>query len=307
MSWQQLHLQCAKGHTELAETLLLEAGAISISLTDAGDQPLFEPMPNESPLWDEVIVTALFDSSTFASASELETLSHTIADSCHASRVWVSQLADKDWTREWMQHYQPIECAHGLWIVPQWLDAPDPSATNLYLDPGLAFGTGYHATTRLCLDWLAGQDLTDKIVIDYGCGSGILGVAALVLGAKVVYAVDIDPQAVLASQQNARLNGVQDRLQTFLPEAFATFWQEADMQADMITANILAKPLIQLAPYFATLLKPHGSIVLAGLIENQVEAVREAYAPFFDIRADFTFKNEEDEHWHRLSGVRRIN
>lgn len=307
MSWQQLHLQCAKDHTELAETLLLEAGAISISLTDAGDQPLFEPMPNESPLWDEVIVTALFDSSTFASVSELETLSHTIADSCHASRVWVSQLADKDWTREWMQHYQPIECAHGLWIVPQWLDAPDPSATNLYLDPGLAFGTGYHATTRLCLDWLAGQDLTDKIVIDYGCGSGILGVAALVLGAKVVYAVDIDPQAVLASQQNARLNGVQDRLQTFLPEAFVTFWQEADIRADMITANILAKPLIQLAPYFATLLKLHGSIVLAGLIENQVEAVREAYAPFFDVSADFTFKNEEDEHWHRLSGVRRID
>ena len=307
MSWQQLHLQCAKDHTELAETLLLEAGAISISLTDAGDQPLFEPMPNESPLWDEVIVTALFDSSTFASVSELETLSHTIADSCHASRVWVSQLADKDWTREWMQHYQPIECAHGLWIVPQWLDAPAPSATNLYLDPGLAFGTGYHATTRLCLDWLAGQDLTDKIVIDYGCGSGILGVAALVLGAKVVYAVDIDPQAVLASQQNARLNGVQDRLQTFLPEAFVTFWQEADIRADMITANILAKPLIQLAPYFATLLKLHGSIVLAGLIENQVEAVREAYAPFFDVSADFTFKNEEDEHWHRLSGVRRID
>ena len=267
MPWQQLHIQCEKSQAELAETLMLEADALSISLDDAGDQPLFEPLPGESPLWDDVIVTGLFDGDC-----NLETLSQDIANDVVATRVWTSRVDDKDWEREWMKNYHPIECANGLWIVPKWMSPPNPNAINIIMDPGLAFGTGYHATTRLCIDWLTEQPLQDKVVIDYGCGSGILGIAALLLGAKQVYAVDIDPQAVLATHQNAERNKVADQLQAFLPEQFSDYCKEqAILPVDLITANILAKPLMSLAPYFATLLKSQGSIVLAGLIENQVE------------------------------------
>lgn len=277
MPWQQLHIQCDKAQAELTEALLLEADALSISLDDAGDQPLFEPLPGESPLWDEVILTGLFDTTT-----NLEPLSQDIAQHVTATRVWTTRVDDKDWEREWMKNYHPIECANGLWIVPKWMTPPEPTATNIMMDPGLAFGTGYHATTRLCLDWLTEQDLAGKTVIDYGCGSGILGIAALLLGAKQVYAVDIDPQAVLATNQNAERNHVSAQLQAFLPQEFEAFCQaNAVLPADMITANILAKPLMGLAPYFATLLPTEGSIVLAGLIENQVDDVKAAYTPFF--------------------------
>lgn len=250
MAWQQLHLQCEKDNVDLAEALLLEAGALSIALDDAGDQPLFEPLPGESPLWDEVIITGLFDANTDAGNRQLlEELSHEIGAQVQASRTWVNAVDDKDWEREWMSNYKPIECANNLWIVPNWLTPPNPDATNIIMDPGLAFGTGYHATTRLCLDWLTEQDLTDKVVIDYGCGSGILGIAALLLGARQVYAVDIDPQAVLATNQNAARNHVDDRLQAFLPEDFNNYWQQNDMKpVEIMVANILAKPLIGLAP-----------------------------------------------------------
>lgn len=298
MAWQQLHIQCEKSQAELAETLMLEADALSISLDDAGDQPLFEPLPGESPLWDDVIITALFDTSV-----NLEYISQSIAEQVIATHVWQSNVDDKDWEREWMKNYHPIECANNLWIVPKWLTPPNPDAINILMDPGLAFGTGYHATTRLCIDWLTEQDLTDKVVIDYGCGSGILGIVALKLGAKAVYAVDIDPQAVLATKQNAERNGVLAQLQAFLPQEFEQFCQNsAVLPTQMITANILAKPLISLAPYFATLLEPNGEIVLAGLIENQVDDVKTAYQAFFDMESDFTFSSQEDKHWHRLSG-----
>lgn len=306
MAWQQIHLQLTKSQVELAETLFYEAEAVSILLEDAGDEPLFEPLPNEEPLWADVVLTAIFDTHTDERFSQVdfESLAQDIASQVGASRVWLSVLDDKDWTREWMSHYKPIKCQGNLWIVPEWLDAPDPDATNLILDPGLAFGTGYHATTRLCLDWLSEQDLTDKVVIDYGCGSGILGVGALLLGAKQVLAVDIDPQAILATTQNAKLNGVADKMQVFLPEAFKEYQQTHGILADTITANILAKPLIHFAPYFATLLKDGGQIVLAGLIENQTQDVIDAYTPHFDIDPPYHYENADDHHWHRLSAIK---
>lgn len=321
MAWQQLHLQCQQSQVEIAEALLMAAGSVSVVLEDAGDQPLFEPLPGESPLWDEVVLTGIFslndsgldDSSLEANTSEastdirtqqdFENLIQDIAATAQASRFWLSSVEDKDWEREWMSHYHPIECANNLWIVPNWLTPPNPTATNIIMDPGLAFGTGYHATTRLCLDWLTEQDLKDKTVIDYGCGSGILGIAALLLGAKHVYAVDIDPQAVLATNQNAERNNVSQQLSAFLPEDFKTFCDtNAILPVDMIIANILAKPLISLAPYFATLLKPQGQIVLAGLIEPQVEDVRAAYSTHFDLDTQHAFSTQEDQHWQRLSG-----
>ncbi|GAF58441.1 LOW QUALITY PROTEIN: ribosomal protein L11 methyltransferase [Psychrobacter sp. JCM 18903] len=305
MAWQQLHLQCEKANVDLAEALLLEAGALSIALDDAGDQPLFEPLPGESPLWDEVILTGLFDATTDAGSRQaVEQLSHEIAAQVQATRIWLTAVDDKDWEREWMSNYHPIECANNLWIVPNWLTPPNPEATNIIMDPGLAFGTGYHATTRLCLDWLTEQDLKDKVVIDYGCGSGILGIAALLLGARHVYAVDIDPQAVLATNQNAARNHVGDRLQAFLPEDFTDYCAQNDvLPVDVIVANILAKPLIALAPYFATLIAPKGRIVLAGLIESQTEQVTAAYQPYFALDAKHAFTAQEDQHWQRLSGT----
>ena len=304
MAWHQLHLQCEKANVDLAEALLLEAGSLSIALDDAGDQPLFEPLPGESPLWDEVVLTGLFDATAeVGSRQTIETLSHEIGAQVQASRIWVTAVEDKDWEREWMSHYHPIECANNLWVVPNWLTPPNSDATNIIMDPGLAFGTGYHATTRLCLDWLTEQDLHNKVVIDYGCGSGILGVAALLLGAKHVYAVDIDPQAVLATNQNAARNHVGKQLQAFLPEAFKSYCAENAVSAvDIIVANILAKPLIELAPYFATLMASKGKIVLAGLIESQTEQVSHAYQPYFLLDTKHTFTTQEEQHWQRLSG-----
>lgn len=306
MAWQQLHLQCEKDHVELAEALLLEEGAISILLEDAGDEPLFEPLPGESPLWSQVVLTAFFDthSSDALAGVDFERMLSNIATQVNASRFWLAKLEDKDWTREWMQHYQPIALDNNLWIVPEWLDAPDPSATNILIDPGLAFGTGYHATTRLCLDWLAREDLSGKIVLDYGCGSGILGVAALLLGAKQVLAVDIDPQAILATRQNAQRNGVVDKLLAFLPDDFIDHQKNNAEPIEVITANILAKPLIAFAPMFAELLPAGGRIVLAGLIESQVEDVLAAYAPNFHMDAPYHYAHSEDAHWQRLSGSR---
>lgn len=305
MVWQQLHLQCEKANVDLAEALLLEAGALSIALDDAGDQPLFEPLPGESPLWDEVILTGLFDATTeMGSQQAIEQLSHDIAAQVQASRTWLSIVTDKDWEREWMSHYHPIECANDLWIVPNWLKPPNPKATNLIMDPGLAFGTGYHATTRLCLDWLSAQDLQNKVVIDYGCGSGILGIAALLLGAKQVYAVDIDPQAVLATKQNAKRNQVDDHLQAFLPNDFRSYCEQFSiLPVDVIIANILAKPLIGLAAYFSTLVKKDSKIVLAGLIESQTVQVSNAYSPYFALDPKHAFTAQEDQHWQRLSGT----
>lgn len=337
MAWQQIHLQCKKANVELAEALLMEAGAVSIVLEDAGDQPLFEPMPGESPLWDEVVLTGIFqltDSPNVSSADastwhntgltatheadnddslaasdaivapiDFESLSQEIASQSQASRVWLTSLEDKDWEREWMSHYQPIPCANNLWIVPNWLTPPDPNAINIIMDPGLAFGTGYHATTRLCLDWLTEQPLAGLTVIDYGCGSGILGIGALLLGAKQVYSVDIDPQAVLATNQNASRNGVDDRLQAFLPHEFVSFCDtQSILPVDIIVANILAKPLIELASYFATLTQTGGKIVLAGLIDNQIDEVITAYQPYFKLDAQHSFSKDEDKHWVRLSG-----
>ena len=307
MSWQHIHLQCPKDKVEFAEALFYESDAVSILLEDAGDEPLFEPLPGEEPLWGEVILTAIYDTNSDDrfDGTDFEALANDIAAQVGASRFWTTRLDDKDWSREWMAHYKPVKCEGNLWIVPEWLDTPDPTATNLILDPGLAFGTGYHATTRLCLDWLSAQNLKDKVVIDYGCGSGVLGVAALLLGAKEVLAVDIDPQAILATRQTAAINPVSDRLKVFLPEEFSEYQRAHELKADTITANILAKPLIEFAPLFSTLLKDGGSIVLAGLIENQTQSVIDAYAPYFELDSAYHYDNKDDHHWHRLSGIKK--
>lgn len=268
-----------------------------MTLDDAEDQALLEPLPGETPLWDKVIVTGIFQQDE-EQPLDADALCQFIASQIEHTAIRSEVIEDQAWERAWMDYYEPIQVADNLWIVPEWLEAPNPEVTNIKLDPGLAFGTGNHASTFLCLQWLAGLDLKDKVVIDYGCGSGILGVAALLLGAKYVYATDIDPQAVLATKQNAELNGVADRLWVGLPEAFEAHYQD---KTEILVANILAKPLMMLVETFYNLTVPNAQIALAGLIEEQIEDVKAAYAPYFEI----TGQQMREENWCRLSGHRK--
>ncbi len=204
----------------------------------------------------------------------------------------IEQIEDKDWEREWMDNFHPMQFGKRLWICPSWREVPDQNAVNVMLDPGLAFGTGTHPTTALCLEWLDGLDLTGKTVIDFGCGSGILAIAALKLGAKNAIGIDIDPQAILASRNNAEQNGVADRLQLFLSDD-----KPANLKADVVVANILAGPLKELYPIISQLVKEGGDLGLSGILETQAQSVCDAYTQSFDL--DPVAVKEE---WCRITG-----
>jgi len=298
VKWLQIHITVDQAQVDFTETLLLSLGAVSVTLDDAEDQALLEPLPGETPLWNKVIVTGIYQQED-SEQIDVDSLVKFVQEQLPEAPVRFDELEDQAWERAWMDYYEPIQIADKFWIVPEWLEAPDAEATNIKLDPGLAFGTGNHASTFLCLQWLGSVDLKDKVVVDYGCGSGILGVAALLLGAKKVYATDIDPQAVLATQQNAELNGVLDRLYVGLPEEFNAEFKS--QQADVLVANILAAPLMALAPEFAKLLKADGQFALAGVIEEQVADVSEVYQEFFDILNI----EKREENWCRISGKRQ--
>ena len=287
MKWIQLIIHCAPQQSEEIELAALELGALSVTLQDAADQPILEPAVGETPLWDACVMTALFPSDTFTSAIDDQLKNRFSIINQH----W-QQLEDKDWSQEWKQHFQPTLCGERLWICPSWTEPPDPQGINLHLDPGLAFGTGSHPTTHLCLQWLDAQNLKGKTVIDYGCGSGILGVAALLLGAADVIAVDNDPQALLASRDNARRNQItDDQLKTYLPEQLPL-----NCHADVVVANILAAPLIKLSSRLCAMTKPSGYLCLAGLLDSQIDQVMAPYA------SDFEFQQPKIEsEWALLS------
>ena len=297
MKWLQIHITVEKSQVEFTETLLESLGAVSVTLDDAENQDLLEPLPGETPLWNKVIVTGIYaqEDDEQIDVAALETFIRT---QLPTEPMRSEFMEDQEWERTWMDAYEPIQIGEKYWIVPEWMEAPEADAVNIKLDPGLAFGTGNHASTFLCLQWLGKTDVKDKIVVDYGCGSGILGVAALLLGAKKVYATDIDPQAVLATQQNADLNGVLDKLYVGLPEEFNK--ELADQKADVFVANILAGPLMALAADFSTLIKSEGAFALAGVIEEQVDDVSRVYSEFFDILD----VEKRDGHWCRISGKR---
>jgi len=295
MPWIQLQIPADPDNADQLEDLLMEVGSDAVSMEDAADQPLYEPDPGTTPLWSQTTVTGLFDS-----GRDIEQLCADIRDAWHQQtqqalpEIEVTLVEDKDWERAWMDDFQPLKFGERLWIVPSWHDAPDPDAANLMLDPGLAFGTGTHPTTALCLEWLDGQDAYGKQVIDYGCGSGILGLAALLLGADHVIGVDTDPQALEASRENARRNGVDDsKLDLFLPE------DEPETKADIMLANILAQPLIGLAPHLASRTRPGGNLVLSGILSNQAREVMAAYEPWFVMD-----EPEQREEWIRPTGRR---
>lgn len=298
MKWLQIHITVDQAQVDFTETLLNSLGAVSVTLDDAENQDLLEPLPGETPLWNKVIVTGIYAQEE-GEEIDVNALMTFITTQMPEAPLRHEFIEDQEWERTWMDAYEPIQIGEKYWIVPEWMEAPEADAVNIKLDPGLAFGTGNHASTFLCLQWLGQTDVKDKIVIDYGCGSGILGVAALLLGAKKVYATDIDPQAVLATQQNAELNGVLGNLFVGLPDEFNEEFKA--QKADVFVANILAGPLMALAPEFATLVKSEGEFALAGILEEQVADVSSVYSEFFDILQ----VEKREEHWCRISGKRQ--
>ncbi|MFV8783472.1 50S ribosomal protein L11 methyltransferase [Microbulbifer sp. SA54] len=294
MPWLQLRVNTSREQAEKIENALFFAGAVSVTLQDNADQPILEPGLGETPLWDETLVTGLFDAEVNTSVTEAKAASY-LCEMLPNAR-W-EQLEDKDWEREWMSHYKPIQCGENLWICPSWCEPPQPEAVNLLLDPGLAFGTGTHPTTFLCLQWLAAEPVEGKSAIDFGCGSGILGIAALLLGAENAIGTDIDPQALIASRDNAQRNGIDpDRFPVYLPEKAPA---ASEANADIMLANILAGPLVELAPQLIERTRIGGRICLSGILESQAEKVKAAYQQWIDFEPD-----GEREGWVRLSGTR---
>jgi ribosomal protein L11 methyltransferase len=290
--WLQLAATVEESLAERVSDWFSAQGALSVSLDDAGDQPLFEPPPGETPLWNLTKVTGLFEAD-----AEVEGLEAAAILAFGEGLVsWSSSvLDDQVWERAWMEHFQPMKFGQRLWICPTGFEPPEPSAINILLDPGLAFGTGTHPTTALCLRWLDSLRWDGQTVLDFGCGSGILAVAALRLGASRAVGVDIDPQALTATYDNALKNGVEDRLQCFAADAAGTL-----DSFDVVVANILAGPLVDLSQSILSHLRPGGDIALSGILEEQARSVRDAYAPWVDFEAD-----EVIEGWVLLKGRRR--
>ncbi|TVQ40920.1 MAG: 50S ribosomal protein L11 methyltransferase [Wenzhouxiangella sp.] len=286
-SWLQLGLRVDGERLERAEQALLELGAHSVTLLDAGDHPVHEPAPGETPLWPDIVVQGLFDGTAdLTDLTERLVRQEIIGD---PTALIVEHIDERDWTRAWMDRYQPLRFGQSLWICPSHIE-PDPDwPLVIRLDPGLAFGSGTHPTTALCLEWIDSQALAGKRVIDFGCGSGILAIACALKGAERVIAVDHDPQALLATADNAERNHLAAKIECLLPDQFQV------EPVEVVLANILAGPLIELAPRLAECVAPGGSLVLSGILPEQADAVAAAYKPFL---GPAEYSQRED--WMRL-------
>ncbi|MCB1802613.1 MAG: 50S ribosomal protein L11 methyltransferase [Gammaproteobacteria bacterium] len=274
MPWLQFNLTVDKSRAPLIELLFENLGAVAVTLGDAGDEPMLEPGPGETPLWQATRVTGLFEGSSDADALR-DALNRALATDVSRNLV-VETVADRDWERAWLDRFQPMRFGEHLWIRPSGHEVHADDAVIIDLDPGLAFGTGTHQTTALCLEWLDRHPPRDRSVIDFGSGSGILAIAALKLGARRAIAVDHDPQAVIASRDNAERNGVSERIAVLHSDEFDG---EA---ADLVIANILANILLELAPLIGRLVRPGGELVMSGILVDQADDVIAAYADRFD-------------------------
>ncbi|PHS25089.1 MAG: 50S ribosomal protein L11 methyltransferase [Methylophaga sp.] len=290
MAWIQFIFDSTADAADHLADLLSDCGASAVTFQDNEDQPIYEPDIGTTPLWATTNVIALFDAAT-----DTDLIIHLLSGMLTPETVpsyRIEAVEDKDWVREWMANFHPMRFGEKLWICPSWHTPPQQDAVNIMLDPGLAFGTGTHPTTALCLNWLDQADVKDKIVIDYGCGSGILAIAAALLGAKKVVAVDTDPQALQATQANAQRNGV--HIDTCFPDDCP------DISCDLLLANILAGPLQSLANRLANLTKDDATIVLSGILDVQAEDISKRYQTWFDMQAP-ALKDE----WVRLVGQKQ--
>lgn len=292
MSWIQIRFTTTLDKQAALEDALMESGALSLTYQDAADQPILEPGLYQTPMWDQLVLTALFEASIEVQPT-LALVQQLFGEALPDHKVEI--LEDKDWVREWMDSYQPIAFGNRLWVCPSWLTPPQADAVNILLDPGLAFGTGTHPTTAMCLQQLDGIDCSAKTIIDYGCGSGILAIAALLLGAQSAIGVDLDPQALDASRDNAQRNGIDDaRFALYLPQQ-----QPAAMQADIVLANILAGPLVELSAQISAMVKPGGTLILSGLLAEQKAALLAAYTG-----VDFHTAVQQEQ-WLCLHGTKK--
>ena len=300
-SWLQLICSASKQHHELIEAEMESAGALSITWQDAEDEPVLEPLPGETPLWNNLIITALFESDVDLSPLTEKLISKQ--QNWEITNVETEVVKNQDWERVWMKDFHPMCFGENLWIIPsttdlstvEMLQKNSTNPTSIILDPGLAFGTGTHPTTALCLEWLDQNPPKDLTAVDYGCGSGILAVAAAKLGAKSIIATDIDPQALTATKENMRRNQITpDKIPCYLPEDCP---QEA---VDIVLANILCGPLTELYPRLSAYVKPGGRIVISGLLATQKEDIIETYsAEFYD------FKVKQLDDWIRISANKK--
>lgn len=293
MSWQQLVCQTISHFQDTIVEQMEAVDAVSITWQDAEDNPILEPKPGEMRLWDNLIITALYEANTDLT-SLLLTLEMHKSD-WNISSIHLETVEDQPWERAWMDSFQPMCFGKRLWIYPSWTETPDDDTVKLLLDPGLAFGTGTHPTTALCLEWLDAQDMNGKTVLDYGCGSGVLAIAALKLGAKQAVGTDIDPQALQATQDNAERNGIAaETLTTCFPEnlPIETY--------DVVLANILAGPLAELAPTLLAALRPGGQLILSGILTEQADSIINSYQASL---SNLNIVQKDD--WIRVSGIRR--
>jgi len=287
--WIQLKLDVKRQQVDLISEVLSALGSLSLTFSDTHDNPIFEPPVGDTPIWDNTTITALFENTI-----DKKHIKNTLEEICDIEQFDFSEVADKKWELESIADFKPMLFGDNIWVVPSWCSdfkAPK-NAIVLDLDPGLAFGTGTHQTTSLCLEYLDKNSPKGLTVVDYGCGSGILAIAAAKLGAKKVFAIDNDPQAVQATQDNALKNGVS--IEVYLNT------NEPKITCDLLLANILAKPLQNLAPHFTPMIKNKGVIVLAGLLNEQKQAVKSAY------QQDFIFKKSlKKGDWTRLLGIKK--
>lgn len=293
MNWVQISATVDASNAEALEEGLLAAGASAVTLLDAADQPILEPALGTTPLWKDTTVLGLFQADEDieeAKRISLEIYRNLSGD--QATQLNSEILENEDWTRKWIENFKPMQFGSRLWVCPSWLEQPDPNAVNLVLDPGLAFGTGTHPTTALCLKWLDEQDLSGSTVVDYGCGSGILGIAALLLGAEKVYAIDNDPQALTATRDNAERNQIDaNKVITLLPD------EVGPIEADILIANILAQPLYALRDKMLSLLKAEGKLALSGVLDHQAAELNVYYRESAVMEEPVT-----QQEWARLSG-----
>lgn len=290
MAWIQFIFSSTPDYAEALSDHLLDCGSSAVTFQDNEDHPIYEPEIGTTPLWASTNVIALFDAGTDSDLI-ITLLTDLLAPKSMPS-YRIEAVEDKDWVREWMDNFHPMRFGDRLWICPSWHTPPDKEAINIMLDPGLAFGTGTHPTTALCLNWLDGADVEGKVVIDYGCGSGILAIAAALLGAKKVIGVDTDPQALEATQANAKRNGV--IIDTYLPDDCP------DETCDLLLSNILAGPLQSLVERLSGLSKAGASIVLSGILDVQAEDVSQCYQPWFEMEQPVL-----KEEWIRLVGHKK--
>jgi ribosomal protein L11 methyltransferase len=292
MAWIEISISVARAATALAELTLEQLGALSITLEDDEDNPVLEPGPGTTLLWPTVHVRGLFEEGTDRDRVLAALLS--VSGTRRPEQVRWREVGDQDWERAWMDRFVPMKFGKRFWIVPGGMQIPfDPENIEIRLDPGLAFGTGTHPTTALCLEWLDGQDVNSRTVVDYGCGSGILGIAAALKGAGRVICVDNDPQALEATADNAARNAVSGIIQCHTPQTYDR------PEANVVMANILANPLIGLAPVLLGSLRQEGFLALSGILQEQAAEVLAAYQTGLD---GITLENRDD--WVLLQGQR---